>query len=197
MKPARRTKAVVIVGLTVLVALVVLIDRGGVIAWATAILGVVLLAKIWRAPSSVDLTLGVALAGVASIAWVATVAYVISTWESGEVVELSIDTREGLHSARVWVLDVGADPVIYYDADPEVASALLAGTPLALTRDGVVSTRVPVAASVDTLTESRTDELFEAMAGKYGPQMGAATVWYALLGRPRDRVAVVATLERP
>lgn len=134
------------------------------------------------------------LATVSVLAWVGTLYYVISTYESGEVVELAIDTRNGTHTARLWVLEIGAIPVVYYDTEPEVAKSLLAGTPLQFTRGGVVSTRTPKATQVDALPEDEANLILEVMGDKYGDRMTAADVYYLLLGRPRDRVAVVANL---
>ena len=189
-----RRIAVFIAGLTIVVALILLVDRGGLIAWSVLFIGVALFAKIWLKPSKLDLGLGVGLATVSVLAWVGTLYYVISTYESGEVVELAIDTRNGAHTARLWVLEIGADLVVYYDAEPEVAESLLAGTSLQFTRGGAVSTRIPKATQVDALPEDEANLILEVMGTKYGDRMTAADVYYLMLGRSRDRVAVVANL---
>lgn len=189
-----RIVAVFIAGLTMVVALTLLVDRGGIIAWSAFSGGIVLLAKTGLRPSRTDLGLSVGLAAVAVLAWVGTLYYVISTWESGEVVELIIDTSDGVHTARVWVLDIGVYPVVYYDAAPEVAQSLLAGKPLQLLRAGEVSNRIPKATRVDTLPEDEANLILEAMVTKYGDRVSAADVYYSMLGRSRDRVAVVADL---
>jgi len=180
--------------LTTSVALVLLVDRGGLIAWGTFFSGVALLAKIGLKPSRIDLGLSVGLATLSVLAWVGTLYYVISTWESGEVVELNIDTSEGEHTARLWVLDIGADPIVYYDAEREVAKSLLAGKPLQFTRADEVSTRVPRATLVDALPEGEANRILEAMEAKYGYRNKAAGIYYSLLGRSRDRVALVVSL---
>ena len=186
--------AVFIAGLTVVVALILVVDRGGLIAWGTLFIGISLLVKIWLMPSTLDPGLSVGMATVSVLAWVGTLQYVISTWESGEVVELAIDTSNGPHAARVWVLDVGAYPLVYYDAKPEVAKSLLAGKALQFTRAGKVSTRIPKATQVDALSEDEANLILEAMETKYGDRMRAADIYYSMLGRSRDRVAVVANL---
>ena len=186
--------ALLLAGLTTLVALVVLIDRDGVIAWTALLLGVALIVKIWRRPAAKDIKLAIGLAGVMAGLWATSFYYVISTYESGEVVELAIDTKTGLHSARVWILNVDAELAVYYEADPHVAEALLAGRPLQFTRGGVVSTRIPDAQRVDALPQEEADRILETMAAKYGKRMTAADVYYVLLGSPRDRVALVVKL---
>ena len=110
------------------------------------------------------------------------------------MVELAIETDDGTLTTRVWVLDLGTTPVIYYDAPPEAAESLLAGTPLRFTRAEKISTRIPSATPVDALPATEADLIFAAMATKYGDRLRAADLYYLMLGRPRDRVAVVARL---
>lgn len=190
-----RLIAVFIAALTCLVALPLVLDRGGLIAWAAFLIGAALLAKVWRRPSRADPALSIVLAAFLVLAWLGTRHYVISTWESGEVVELAIDTSNGPHTARVWVLDIEEQPHVYYDAEPEVADALLAGRPLRLTREDEVTTRIPVATRAEALSEGQAGRILEAMESKYGGRVAAADVYYLLLGRSRDRVAVVARLD--
>ncbi len=189
-----RRIAVFVAGLITVVALLLSVDRGGLIAWVALLVGVALLAKTWLKPTRHDLGLGVGLAIVFALAWVGTRYYVISTWESGEVVELAIDTNKGTHIARLWVLDIETHPLVYYDAEPDVAKSLLTGKPLQFTRAGEVSTRLPRATRVDTLPEDEANLIFAAMATKYGDRMSAADVYYLMLGRSRDRVAVIVSL---
>lgn len=194
MKLKSRRIAVFIAGLTTVVALLLVVDRGGVIAWGTFVLGGTLLAKIWLKPSKSDTRWSVGMAIIPALAWVGTLYYVITTYESGEVVELAIDIGSDTHTARVWVLEIGADPVVYYEADPEVADSLLTGKPLQFTRAGEISTRIPNAKLVDSLPEDEANRVLEVMGAKYGDRMTAADVYYVMLGSPRDRVAVVVTL---
>lgn len=189
-----RRIAVFIAGLTTVVALFLVADRGGVIAWGTFVLGGALLAKIWLKPSKSDTGWCVGVAIIPALAWVGTLYYDITTYESGEVVELAIDVGSDTHTARVWVLEIGADPVVYYEADPEVADSLLTGKPLQFTRAGETSTRMPDAELLDSLPEDEANRILEVMGAKYGDRMTAADVYYVMLGSPRDRVAVVATL---
>ena len=186
--------ATLVTGLATLAALFLVVDRGGLIAWSVLVLGAALLAKIWFKPSKADMGLGIGLASIGVLAWFGTLYYVISTYESGEVVELSIKTNNGAHTARLWVLDIGADPVVYYDADPEVAASLLAGTPLQFTRSGKVSTRIPKATPVATLPEDEANRILSVMESKYRGRTTAADVYYLMLGNPRDRVALIASL---
>lgn len=189
-----RKTAVSIAGFTTVVALLLVVDRGGLIAWGTLILGGSLLAKIWLRPSKSDTAWSVGMATIPALVWVGTLYYVITTYESGEVVELAIDVGSDTHTARVWVLEIGADPVVYYEADPLVADSLLAGEPLQFTRAGKKSTRRPNAQRVDSLPEDEATRILEVMGAKYGDRMTAADVYYVMLGSPRDRVAVIVTL---
>ena len=189
-----KTATALIAGTTTIVALWLVMNRGGVIAWSALLLGSVLLTKIWLKPTRADLGLSAGLAALAVVIWIATFNYVINTWESGEVVELVMETNTGTHTTRVWVLEFDSDPVIYYDAPPAAATALLAGTPLQFTRGAEVSTRIPQTTEADALSEEEAKRIFEAMAAKYGEKVDAADIYYLMLGRSRDRVAVVASL---
>ena len=188
--------AIVIASLTTLVALGLVIDRGGLIAWLTLILGAAFVAiLIFRPISGIKaVVLSAMLAVIPSALWIGTVKYVIKQWESGEVVELLIDTEQGPHTARLWVFNIDHREAVYYDADPEVAHALLAGKPLQFTRAGNVSTRIPAATRVDTLPEEQANQILESMQTKYGELNSAATIWYVMLGSPNDRIPVVVYL---
>lgn len=188
----RQKVAASTVVLVMAAALVLAVDRGGLIAWGTLVVAAGLLVKIWRQHTSLDLMLSVGLAVVPVLLWVATLNYVISTWESGEVVELAIPIEDGTHTVRLWVLDIGPHPLVYYDAEPKVAISLLAGKPLQFTRAGEVSTRIPKARRVETLTEDETNLILEAMATKYGDRNSAADLYYIMLGRAQDRISLIA-----
>lgn len=187
--------AVGIAGLATIAALFVVIDRGGAIAWVALVAGVGLLVKIWRRPAARDWALGLGLATVPVLVWVVTLNYVIATYESGEVIELVIPTDAGLHTARLWVMDIDAKPTVYYDAPPQVAAALLAGKSVQLIRSQASSRRIPVAHRLGALPQAQADQTLTAMQNKYGDRNDAAILFYALLGSPRDRVPMVVTLE--
>lgn len=194
MMSSTRLPAALVAGTVTVLALLLLIDRGGLIAGSAFIGAGAMLAKLWFKPSANDLWFGAALATILVAAWAGTHYYVISKWESGEVVELTIDTSTGAHTARLWVMDVGRDPVVYYDAEPEVANSLLAGRPVRFTRAGEASIRIPKAKRVDALPADEANLILEAMTSKYAKLNSAAVIYYAVLGRSRGRVALVARL---
>ncbi|MEQ8860067.1 MAG: hypothetical protein RIC56_15590 [Pseudomonadales bacterium] len=187
--------AVFVAGLTTVAALFLVVDRGGAIAWGTVVLGGALLAKVWLRPSRSDTGWCFAMAIAPALAWAVTFGYVISTFESGEVVEMAIDLGSDTHTARVWVLDIGNDPVVYYETDPVVADSLVSGEPLQFTRAGETSTRTPHAERADSIPEEEANRVLEVMSAKYGDRMTAVNVYYAMLGSPRDRVSLVVTLK--
>ena len=194
---SRRTVTLFVAGLTIVAAAYLVTIRGGVIAWGALLAGAALLLKSLLKPSGADLAIILTIAAVSVVAWIGVRQYVISTWESGEVVELTIDTPSGPHIARLWVLDVDSDPVVYYDAPPEAAESLLAGKPLQFTRAGEVSTRVPNATPADELPEAEANLILEAMNTTYSDQSHAATVYYLMLGSLQDRIPVVVHLTAP
>lgn len=192
--PNSQKAALLIAGFMTLIAFYLVLNRGGLLAWAMTIVGAALLLKFWLKPASTDAVSGAATASIGALLWAGTFYYVIATWESGEVVELTINTANGTHTARVWALEIDGSVVIYYDAPPNAAEALLSGNPLQLRSGSDVSTRIPLAEKIDALPEHRAERVLDAMVSKYGDRVGAADVFYLLLGRPKDRVGVVAEL---
>ncbi len=180
------------VGICMFVAAAALVvDRGGLLAWIGVVAALLVLLKILRWPARHDASIALATLGVWAIAWGGTWSYVVSTWESGEVVELDV---AGGHTARVWVLDMSDKPVMYYDAPPDVAGSLLAGARLTVTRNGRVSQGCADAARVDGTAEVRLQEVFSRMEEKYKERNRATEIFYSVLGGRRDRVAVLMEL---
>ncbi|MEM7219014.1 MAG: hypothetical protein AAF515_11665 [Pseudomonadota bacterium] len=186
--------ALVLASAIVLCALVIVVLRGGLIGWSALILGLALLAKRWWSPSARDPLWGLCLLVVSAVLWGATYGWVISSWESGEVVTLDVELPDGSHRARVWVMDVNAQAHVYFDAPVDVAEALLAGEPLKFTRDGVTSTRVPNVRRLEDVPTAEVGQILAAMQEKYAHRYDAAGVYYLLLGRYRDREAIVIAL---
>ena len=194
MNSTTRTISLILAAATTVAAVVLLLDRVGVVAIVALLMGLGLAVKVWFRPGKNDLLLSIGLVAIPIIAWFGTVQYVISTWESGEVVELVIDTDAGPHTARLWVMDLGEHPTVYYDAEAEAAASLLAGKPLQFTRAGETTTRTPVATRVEDLSEAEANLVLAAMQEKYGDRNDAATIWYVMLGQSQKKVPVVVNL---
>lgn len=178
-----------------IVGLYLVVERGGILAWSGVIISVFLLTKLFARPTPIDLTLVLGSLLVWALAWAGTKTYVISTWESGEVVEMTIPTTTGLHTARTWVLDLDDTAVIYYDAEPEIVAALSSGTPVKLTRNGEARSLEPKATPVDDVPPEQMTRIFDLMNEKYGEQNRATEIYYSMLGRSRDRIAVIVSFE--
>jgi hypothetical protein len=168
------------------------VDRGGLLAWIGTVLATLLLLKVLRWPSPRDPVLAVATLTVWALAWVVTWQYVVSTWEPGEVVVVEIG--DGGPTVRVWVLDVSDGPIMYYDAPPDVASSLLAGVPLSVTRNGQVRHGCATAIRVDEVPEEQLQDAIGEMDDKYQHRNQATGVFYSILGARRDRVDVLVQL---
>ena len=173
------------------VAAFLVIDRGGVLSWVGTVLGAVLFLKILLRPSPRDAMLCVAVLATWAVSWFVTWKYVVSTWESGEVVHVEVD---GGHTARLWVLDLSDGPAMYYDAPPGAASQLLAGAPLSMTRHEQISRGCASASLVEELPEHFIQDVFNRMLEKYGSRNTATDVFYALLGVKRNRVGLLIQL---
>ena len=131
----KKYQSISIAGLLLAFGTVLLLDRGGLFAWAGIILGIVLLIKILALPSVGDAKISVLTAAAFVAAWVATYVAIIVIWESGEIAELHVGNLEGVSTIRVWVLDLDSDIIIFYDAEPEDAAILRGNPKISVTRD--------------------------------------------------------------
>ena len=84
---------------------------------------------------------------------------------------------------------------MYYDAEPEIASALLQDPKIRVVRNAQTLSITNVdARPVDEVPEIEMNEVFEAMAAKYEERNKATDVFYNFLGRSHDRIAVLISL---
>ncbi len=139
-------------------------------------------------PAPRDAVWAVAALVLFGVAWGTVWFYVVSTWESGEVVQLTLADN---HVARVWVLDTEAGPAMYYDAPPRVAELLLASAPVTMTRNDGDVQGCARASRVEALPEARVQQLLGRMQTKYAHRNTATAVYYALLGVRRNRLGLV------
>lgn len=171
-----------------------ILQRGGMLAWAGALLALLLAAKVWLWPSTRDLALVVSLLVLWSLTWAAIWQYVQSEWESGEVAAIRIDTPSGPHAARVWILELNDEPTMYYDAPPRIAQQLLQGARVAMSRNGVTVHACADARRVADVSDEVLTGLFARMQEKYQERNNATRIFYFVLGGQRDRVPVLLRL---
>jgi len=184
-----------IAGLLLTFGTILLLERGGLFAWAGIILGIVLLIKILALPSVADVKISVLTTATFVAAWVATYVAIIVIWESGEIAELHVENLEGVSTIRVWVLDLDSDTIIFYDAEPEDAAILRGNPKISVTRDNteieysqidVVSSEV---APIDSL-----NKVYEGWSEKYGNRTLATPVYSLMFGRSRTKESFIITL---
>ncbi len=183
--------------LLLVAGLVLIYLRGGILAWLGFLFGAGLLLKAWFRPSKADLPLSLATVALWAVSWPAIFYYVISTWETGEVVELTINTASGSHTARTWILEEPATLVLYYDAPKLAADALLSGASIAVQRGGapLLFERHQVL-QADEMAEAEVARLFGLMSKQYGERNAATDIYYGFLGRASDRVGMVIKIPR-
>ncbi|MFK7898985.1 MAG: hypothetical protein AB8G23_24360 [Myxococcota bacterium] len=169
--------------------------RGGALAWLGLILASLLLAKHFASPSRIDVFLTLGITALWAAAWPAAWGYVRSTWESGEVVEISIQRPDELATARVWVLDVNDQWMMYYDAPPQIGQALLDGAPIIVKRGDETAAGCADATRVSELPTEERDSLLALMEAKYEAQSLATTVFYGVLGGRKDRIGLAVLVK--
>ena len=167
-----------IAGLLLTFGTVLLLERGGLFAWAGIILGIVLLIKILALPSLADVKISVLTTATFVATWAATYLIIILIWESGEIAELHVENSEDVSTTRVWVLDLGGDTIIFYDAEPEDAAILRGDPKISVTRENseIKYSQIHVISSEDARTDS-LNRVYEGWSEKYGNRTLATPVY--------------------
>ena len=184
-----------IAGLLLTLGTVLLLERGGLFAWAGIILGIVLLIKILALPSVADVKISVLTTATFVATWAATYLIIILIWESGEIAELHVENSEDVSTTRVWVLDLGGDTIIFYDAEPEDAAILRGDPKISVTRENteIRYSQIHVISSEDARTDS-LNRVYEGWSEKYGNRTLATPVYSLMYGRSRTKESFIITL---
>ena len=184
-----------IAGLLLTFGTVLLLERGGLFAWAGIILGIVLLIKTSALPSVADVKISVLTTATFVATWAATYLIIILIWESGEIAELHVENSEDVSTTRVWVLDLGGDTIIFYDAEPEDAAILRGDPKISVTRENteIKYSQIHVISSEDARTDS-LNRVYEGWSEKYGNRTLATPVYSLMYGRSRTKESFIITL---
>ena len=187
--------SILIAGLLLTLGTVLLLERGGLFAWAGIILGIVLLIKILALPSVADVKISVLTTATFVATWAATYLIIILIWESGEIAELHVENSEDVSTTRVWVLDLGGDTIIFYDAEPEDAAILRGDPKISVTRENteIKYSQIHVISSEDARTDS-LNRVYEGWRQKYGNRTLATPVYSLMYGRSRTKESFIITL---
>ena len=169
--------------------------RGGILAWLGLVAALLLVAKHLRRPSHTDVFIALGFTVLWAASWAAAWGFVLSTWESGEVVDIGVQVSDEIHTARVWILDVDGEPIMYYDAPPKVGHALLADAPMTIKRGDVMLTGCADSISVADLSGEELAAVLGVMEEKYQERTRATDVFYSVIGVERDRIGLVLRIE--
>ena len=194
-KSNKKYLSISISGLLLTFGTVILLERGGLFAWAGIILGIVLLIKTLALPSVADVKISVLTTATFVAAWVATYVAIIVIWESGEIAELHVENSEDVSTTRVWVLDLGGDTIIFYDAEPKDAVILRGNPKISVTRENteIKYSQIHVISSEDARTDS-LNRVYEGWSEKYGNRTLATPVYSLMYGRSRTKESFIITL---
>lgn len=169
--------------------------RGGILAWSGLVAALLLLAKHFARPARTDVFVALGFTVLWAASWAAAWGYVRSTWESGEVVEIGVRVSAEIHTARVWILDVDGEPLMYYDAPPQVAHALLASAPMTIERGDENMAGCADATAVGDLSGEELAGVLGVMEAKYQERNRATDVFYSVIGVERDRIGLVLRIK--
>ncbi len=190
-----KSLALSIAGLLLASGAVLLVERGGLFAWAGTLAGIGLLIKILARPSAADSKISALALTAFATAWIVTYLSIVLIWETGEIAELHVETSTGVNTTRVWVLDFEGDTVIFYDAEPEDAASLRGDPKISVTRR---STEIEYAQvqviSAEAAPAEAINRIYEGWHEKYGNRNLVTPVYSLMFGRSRTKEAFVITL---
>ncbi len=188
--PALMLAVILILAFTIIIAI-----RGGLVFWAALLMTAAWAVKTVMRPGGRDLAGVMSIGVLAAISWAGISAWVFSTWESVEVVTVAVPMEGGEQTVRTWIMDEREHPWIIYDADANVADALLAGANISVTRDGITTPYAVDVSLYDEMTPEESAPLFDEYLAKYGEVDFINNVFYGLLGRKRGRVVLILELQ--
>lgn len=187
---------IIIAALAIAIAGYFAITRGGLVAYGALVLFAVVLAKCLLAAGKWDLRLSIGALVVTIAALGASIALVYTTWESGEVIELRINTDTGIHSVRTWIMDDDGVPTVIYDLDPFVLEQMTRHPEVSVTRRGTVRGYRAQAVTLGQADADLVERISRLMDVKYRDETWATDVFYIMLGREAGReVAIIRLLD--
>ena len=198
---ARITPALILAAIMILLFTAIVAQRNGLVFWTALVVTVAWAGKILVRPGSRDLAVIIRIGALTAMSWGGITAWVFSTWESVDVVTVEVPLDGPLNgevqTVRTWIMDGHDQPWIIYDADAHVAEALLAGTTISVTRNGLTTPYAVNVSLYEEMTPEETEPLLAEYLAKYGEVDFINNVFYGLLGRKRGREVLILQLQTP
>ncbi len=192
---ARITPALILAAIMMILFTAIVAQRGGLVFWTALVVSAAWAGKILVRPGGWDLAVIIGIGTLTAMSWGGISAWVFSTWESVEVVTVDVPMEGRVQTVRTWIMDERDPPWIIYDADANVADALLAGTNISVTRNGITTPYAVDVSLYDEMTPEESAPLFDEYMSKYGEVDFINNVFYGLLGRKRGRVVLILELQ--
>ncbi len=192
---ARITPALILAAIMILLFTAIVAQRGGLVFWTALVVTAAWAGKILVRPGGRDLAVIIGIGALTAMSWGGISAWVFSTWESVEVVTVEVPMEGRVQTVRTWIMDERDPPWIIYDADANVADALLAGTNISVIRNGITTPYAVDVSLYDEMTPEESAPLFDEYMSKYGEVDFINNVFYGLLGRKRGRVVLILELQ--
>lgn len=186
--------SIAITSVMLLSALFLIWFRGGLLSWAGLGISIAVLVKLTIKPNSSDIKL--CLGGLVTwgAGWGFAAYLVFSGWESGEVIELLIETEEGSSIARTWIVDSDETPVMIYVTNMATIKALQSQEPVLLTRDGKQTQRRPYLTLAEEADADYLNNIYSLIEDKYGSSNNSTTIYFQWMGSPRNREIAIIEL---
>ena len=175
---AQKTIAISLRAATLIGSIFMSVERVGALPYLGILLGGILTLKL----SSTRLFYyALSTSFVVALSWGASFYYVFSTWESGDVVQISLDDRT---SFRTWVVEHEGQEVVIYDCPPQHLSAVQKSRRVTLKRHdqeySAEFSAVPV-----TQDSKQLIDVYALYEAKYAAQSRATEAYYLLIGPRR------------
>ncbi len=187
-----KTFALTVLAIILLSSLVLALTRTGYLPWLGIVLGALGCLATLRTTELRALKISMSIAILVMGSWAGSLYYVYSNWESGEIVDISLNDQV---TFRTWVANKGSSEVVIYDCPPE-HQALLENTTVATVSKGPENYRAELTAVPVSLDSELLAETFGLYEDKYAKQSLATDVYYLTIGPKRGSQLFVLTLKQ-
>lgn len=187
-----KSVATSLLALLLLGSLFLVYQREGLLPWGSTLLSGVGLMLMMRLRGRWSLYCSLIIAIVIGTSWTASVYYVYSSWESGEVIDITVNEDV---TFRTLVVEKAGDEVVIYDCPPE-QRAIVESSKVASIRRGAERYQAEMRAVPVDFSSDELVEVYGLYQQKYANQGDATDAYYLLIGPRRGSQLYVLYLTR-
>lgn len=191
MKPIKAS-ALTLLGIMLLVSAYLAYARLGLLPWFGILLSALGLLLTRNQTGGRALASATSIFIVIAASWTGTLFYVYSNWESGEVVDITLD---GTTTFRTWVVSDGQQDIVIYECPPEHHALVVRSTEVTVRR-AETSYRASLRSISVGIDSKELAEVYDLYEAKYSSQSLATDFYYLFIGPKRGSELFVLYLKK-